>query len=643
MKRIIGLLGLIIGLMLAAQVSAQFPTDTVYDKPLRVRIGNDESYIYPLDAAQVASETIMIPIKENESGATELSANVYYAKGGGQFPVIMSLTAYNKDIGPSRYISTGRGDAFRAVGLNLGDLTVSNVAAFEGADPGFWVPKGYAVVIVDAPGTGGSPGHEDPFGIGTVDAFKQAIEWVARGGTDQGPTWSNGKVATQGTSYLGIIQWIVASQQPEGLDAINVWQGSSDIIRDDIYNGGIQETAFIPFWLAGKSIKFQDVDTKPTFGMSFNDVPYELVKDITDHTVPTVVDVENIQVPALIAATWSTQGLHSRGSFEGYRRLDVENTGRVPRYLYTHGREEWTVSTSDEAMQVELEFFDCYLKEDRSACSSLNKRPARIEVMHGDNVYHDRVGNQWPIADTEYKKFYLDAPSFGLVEEMPEPGLTQYVSDADMIDDHEISNPQVVFSHTFAADSEIIGYPRLRLIASPFVFDPRARDDDPNTNVDMDIFVGLRKRDADGKTMNFVNLLVADTLFSRGWQRASLRKTTDELNGHQVPDYMSLLALDEVQHLRPGMAYQLDIEILPTAIFFEEGSTLELIIKGSNITLMPNNQHTELVNLGSHTIYTGGSQPGNFDIEASYLELPVVDLGKTPEPVSKGSPLPPAQ
>jgi predicted acyl esterase len=306
----------------------------------------------------------------------------------------MSLTAYDKDIGPSRYISTGRGDAFRGVGLNLGDLTVSNVAAFEGADPGFWVPNGYAVVIVDAPGTGDSPGIEDPFGKGTVDAFKQAVEWVARGGTYKGPAWSNGKVATQGTSYLGIIQWLVASQQPEGLNAINVWQGSSDLIRDDIYNGGIQETAFIPFWLAGKSTVFQDPDTKPTFGMSFNKLPYELVKGLTHHTIPRVIDVEKIQVPSLIAATWSTQGLHSRGSFEGYRRFDVENTGRVPRYLYTHGREEWSVSTSTEAMEVELEFFDCYLKEDKSACKALEEHPVRIEVMHGDNKYHDRVSKQ---------------------------------------------------------------------------------------------------------------------------------------------------------------------------------------------------------------------------------------------------------
>ena len=55
---------------------------------------------------------------------------------------------------------------------------------------------------------------------------------------------------------------------------------------------------------------------------------------------------------------------------------------------------------------------------------------------------------------------------------------------------------------------------------------------------------------------------------------------------------------------------------------------------------MPSNQHTELVNLGSHTIYTGGSHPKKLEIEASYLELPVVELGKIPKPVGKDKPLP---
>ena len=94
---------------------------------------------------------------------------------------------------------------------------------------------------------------------------------------------------------------------------------------------------------------------------------------------------------------------------------------------------------------------------------------------------------------------------------MPKPSLTQYISSVDTVADDEIPYPQVVFRHAFEKDTEIIGYPKLRLIASPFVYDPRMRDDNPETNVDMDVFVGLRKRDKDGNVKNFINGFISDT------------------------------------------------------------------------------------------------------------------------------------
>ena len=54
-KSMIYYLSIFIGLVLAAQANADFPTDTVYNKPLHVRIGNDESYIYPIDPDVVVS------------------------------------------------------------------------------------------------------------------------------------------------------------------------------------------------------------------------------------------------------------------------------------------------------------------------------------------------------------------------------------------------------------------------------------------------------------------------------------------------------------------------------------------------------------------------------------------------------------
>ncbi len=61
-----------------------------------------------------------------------------------------------------------------------------------------------------------------------------------------------------------------------------------------------------------------------------------------------------------------------------------------------------------------------------------------------------------------------------------------------------------------------------------------------------------------------------------------------------------------------------EIEILPFAVLFEKGSTLELIVKGSGISKSANNQHMKLVNMGNHSIYAGKK----YD---SYLMLPIVN------------------
>lgn len=90
------------------------------------------------------------------------------------------------------------------------------------------------MVHVDARGTGKSTGRADVFGAQTVADFCRVIEW----GSAQ--PWSNGRAGTQGVSYLAIIQWLVAAQNPPGLAAINPWEGMTDQYRDVMIHGGIR-------------------------------------------------------------------------------------------------------------------------------------------------------------------------------------------------------------------------------------------------------------------------------------------------------------------------------------------------------------------------------------------------------------------
>ncbi len=93
-----------------------------------------------------------------------------------------------------------------------------------------WVPRGFAVVHSDAPGTGLSQGCVTVGGPPEALAPKAVIDWLngrAKGfKTSDGPeqvsatSWSTGKVGMTGTSYNGTIPVAAATTGVEGLEAI---------------------------------------------------------------------------------------------------------------------------------------------------------------------------------------------------------------------------------------------------------------------------------------------------------------------------------------------------------------------------------------------------------------------------------------
>jgi predicted acyl esterase len=221
--------------------------------------------------------------------------------------------------------------------------------------------------------------------------------------------------------------------------------------------------------------------------------------------------------------------------------------------------------------------------------------PVRLEVRTGDGEYYVREESAWPIEDTEYRKLYLDGYNNSLADEpLPIKTLTEYAS--------VNVNDEVTFRHTFAEDTEIAGYSRLKLWVST------------SHGSDMDIFVAIRKIDEDGNVKQFMNALRMRDVATRGWLRVSLRKLDEEL----ASDIQPVLALDEYQPIQPDEIVPVEIEILPFAVLFEEGTTLELVVKGSDIAQEATVQHDKLVNQGFHRIYAGQDRD-------SYLMLPVIE------------------
>jgi predicted acyl esterase len=133
----------------------------------------------------------------------KLHVDVLRPKGApGKVPTVLTVSPYTNhatqngaDFDPSR---SGPSDRFF-------DYVVRDAQLFK---------RGYAYVMVDLRGTGGSEGCNDWGGPGEQNDVKRAVEWVAS------QPWSNGKVALYGKSYDGWTGLMGIAQKPRGLAAV---------------------------------------------------------------------------------------------------------------------------------------------------------------------------------------------------------------------------------------------------------------------------------------------------------------------------------------------------------------------------------------------------------------------------------------
>lgn len=555
---------------------------------IKAVVGNDHTEIYELPHDIVVNRDVMIPTTKGP----RLAANIFTPATGGPWPVIMCCTTYGKDLHPLDYTLAGRGPANRSIGLDMGDMRVSEATPFEAADPGYWVPHGFVVIHVDALGSGKSEG-EAALGLGdaVVDAFCDAIGWAA----DQ--EWSNGNVGLNGVSYLAAVQWRIAARQPRGLAAIVPWEGFTDVLSDVVCHGGIPETAFFPWWMSGEKSASPEDDGGPFFSCEkpvvepgplaiFVGLPLGVTPNRVDFPV-TEVDFTSIEVPLLTCASWSAQGLHSRGAMNGFLRSRSEH-----KHLYTHGRHEWTVSNSVESLDYQRRFYERYLLD-----RDVHVPAIHLEIRHSLEKYEMREESEFPPKSAMAVPLYLDAARGTLTEE-------QLMESAHVSYESESPDDRLIFRHVFTRDTEISGPMALRCFMSI------------ESGFDLDVFVGIRKFDTDGHEVHFWNRLSRHDIVTRGWLRASRRPDPAEVADSLVP----LCSYIREKPVVAGDVMELNVEILPSSTLFEAGSALVLEIRGRDITEVPNFQHHRIFNCGRHTVYTGPDHP-------TRLLVPVVPRG----------------
>lgn len=101
----------------------------------------------------------------------------------------------------------------------------------------FFVPHGYAVVVVDVRGTGASFGTRDALRSPKErDDYYEIAEWVVQ------QPWSDGRIGATGISYLGAAAVFLASTRHPAVKAIAPLFAVTDIYTDQLYVGGVLST-----------------------------------------------------------------------------------------------------------------------------------------------------------------------------------------------------------------------------------------------------------------------------------------------------------------------------------------------------------------------------------------------------------------
>jgi putative CocE/NonD family hydrolase len=173
-------------------------------------------------AGTVSRKDLAIPMSDGVvlRGDLTLPADADGNAAPGRFPVVVTITAYNKTV-----IAGGFG------------------STLAGADPAYLVKRGYAQLTVDARGTGSSAGIWEAFSPRENKDAGEVLTWA-----HQQP-WSNGSTAMTGASYMGISQLFAAAARPAGLKAIFPQVPAADVYRDVVASGGQLDVGFIPLWL----------------------------------------------------------------------------------------------------------------------------------------------------------------------------------------------------------------------------------------------------------------------------------------------------------------------------------------------------------------------------------------------------------
>ncbi|HCU19225.1 MAG: X-Pro dipeptidyl-peptidase [Bacteroidetes bacterium GWE2_41_25] len=503
---------------------------------------------------------------------------------------------------------------------------------------------GYAVVYFDVRGRYESEGKWEPFRNEAKDGY-ESIEWAAV------QSFSNGKVATYGGSYVGHNQWAAASQAPPHLVVAFPSLASTNIYANWITMGGAFRLSFNYGWgvvrmpdrimlpqywhtesYMPENLRYDNVLMHlplKDMDLQFEGSPVQHYRDWLKHESyddywKAISDEERfnkIKVPTQTLGGWfdiflmgtinGFTGMKKNGATPEARngaRMIIGPWGHGP--TQTFGGVDFTPAATLDMFRFHMRLYDYYLKGINTGIE--NEKPVQLFYM-GINKW--RGETDWPVPGTQYREFYLN--SKGSANSVRGNGSLSFEKPAESASDTYYYDPLKPVPTT--GGNNCCGTPTL----------PGPQDQRPLE----------RREDILVYTSEYLN----DTITVAGPVKMKLHAATDGTdtdwmiklvdvypNGYAMPVSEGILrarfrsGLDKMKLLTPNQTYEYEIEMTGTANSFLPGHRIRIDITSSNFPQFDRNPNTgeplgssPKTRVAKQTIFHGGTN-------LSHIILPVV-------------------
>lgn len=468
----------------------------------------------------------------------------------------------------------------------------------ESINTATWIPRGYALVRVDGPGAGKSPGTLGIWGFEEAQAYYDAIEWA---GTQP---WSNGNVGLWGMSYYAVNQHAVASLHPPHLKAMIAIGTDADLYEEVMYTGGILNEEFFPGWFANGiapavcgEIEAKDFLATARANPFKDSNPAAIFGPRSE--VMMNPDLSEVDVPLwTVAATAHPGNFHQLGSSETYLNTTTDNK-KLDFW------EDWFVKAySSAAVEDHVAFFDHWLKGIDNGIMDIP--PVRLEIRTGRGGSYLQHEHEWPIARTEYRKWYLDVAPAEAEVHLGCDNVGRLARSVPDVEQSVAYSAEVPHSAAFPAEADVPEFQRRAAAAdgngksapcSPgatFISDPFENDTVlagysklvvwvASTSEDMDLFVALRVLDEQHREVDFCGPALIPGISTRfyplakGWLKVSHRMLDTARSTEFRPKHTHLSA--DYAPLRDGEIVPVEVEIIPNTGLIRKGHRLRVDIQ----------------------------------------------------------------